>query len=253
MESAFLVFGDLPRDTADKESRAIMDIVEEVSHTSKEAAREEIALMHEENHVTNTLESSELDVLSSNAKNCVFVRETEEAGSLSLPPLLPESGLRQSLVFATEMPKLQLEEPQMGTEFGYDLSKSAVQTKSIAASVPDTIVLEEVNELKNRGSKPGAESEIISFSGIFRETIREELFTFYDAKPSVLKPMPNFNGVKTLASDASVLDGNRFSFRMRNSTSKEAELSSQNPHYSAGCAIQKFFLLALSCNIARIP
>lgn len=265
MESAILGFGDLHKETSEKESRATMDIVEEVSHASKdkEAPWQEIALMQEETHVTNTSESSRLDVLSSNAKNRVSVRETEEAGPSILPPLLSESGLLQPLVFATEMPELQLEERQMETEFGYDLSTPVVQTKSIAASVPDTIALEGVNERKNRGGRPGEESEVISFNGIFRDTIREELYTFYEAKQSVMKPMPNFNGIKTLASNASLLDGNGVSFQMRNATSKEADLSAQNSHSSAGYAIQKFliicrllwtfFLLALPCNIARNP
>eukprot|EP00261_Vitis_vinifera_P033219 XP_019074462.1 PREDICTED: pentatricopeptide repeat-containing protein MRL1, chloroplastic isoform X2 [Vitis vinifera] len=246
MESAILGFGDLHKETSEKESRATMDIVEEVSHASKdkEAPWQEIALMQEETHVTNTSESSRLDVLSSNAKNCVSVRETEEAGPSILPPLLSESGLLQPLVFATEMPELQLEERQMETEFGYDLSTPVVQTKSIAASVPDIIALEGVNERKNRGGRPGEESEIISFTGIFRDTIREELYTFYEAKQSVMKPMPNFNGIKTLASNASLLDGNGVSFQMRNATSKEAELSAQNSHSSADYVEGK---MSLSC------
>ncbi|XP_034681368.1 pentatricopeptide repeat-containing protein MRL1, chloroplastic isoform X2 [Vitis riparia] len=246
MESAILGFGDLHKETSEKESRATMDIVEEVSHASKdkEAPWQEIALMQEETHVTNTSESSRLDVLSSNAKNCVSVRETEEAGPSILPPLLSESGLLQPLVFATEMPELHLEEREMETEFGYDLSTPVVQTKSIAASVPDIIALEGVNERKNRGGRPGEESEIISFTGIFRDTIREELYTFYEAKQSVMKPMPNFNGIKTLASNASLLDGNGVSFQMRNATSKEAELSAQNSHSSADYVEGK---MSLSC------
>lgn len=259
MESAILVFGDLQ--TSEKETRDIMNLVEEVSHASKDrdAAREEIALMHEEAHATNTSKSSGLDVLLSNAKTCVSVKDIEEAGLSILPPLVTESGLQQPLVFATEMPALQSEEHQIETKFGYDLSELVVQAKSVAASVPDTIALEEVdtialgevNEHKDRGSRPGEESEIISFSGIFRETIREELYTFYDAKPSVMKPMPNFNGIKKIASDASLLNGNGVSFQMRNS--KEAEVSAQNSQYSAGYGIQKFFFPALPCDIARNP
>ncbi|KAK9287449.1 hypothetical protein L1049_015870 [Liquidambar formosana] len=238
IEGWILVLGNSDKKTSEKECESLMDKMRESSHASGDSKAllrrsQESALMHEETLITKTSELPGSDVLASGASDCVFSEGSEIAG-LSLPPsVLSDSVLLQPLVSATEMLEVQMEGSRKGTEFDSELQTPMVEAKSSAPSIPVNNSHAELNDLKRPNHELGEEGDITIYNGFFRDSVREELYMFYEANQSVKKSMANSNGLKTLSSNASLLDSNILSSIMRHTILKGAELSAKDSLQSA--------------------
>uniref|UniRef100_A0A5B7AR55 PROP1-like PPR domain-containing protein n=1 Tax=Davidia involucrata TaxID=16924 RepID=A0A5B7AR55_DAVIN len=224
------IFGieDLERRTSRSGSKDSMKEMGEISHASEnkvgQLLTKEPALMHEEPLITNALESHGSDIIASSVGDSISSRKSEVMGLSLSHCVLYESGALQPVNCATEMPELEFEGCRQETDFGSDLHKLMVKEIPTVAPVPADNIGAVVDEHEKSNPELGEESETISYSSMFRESIREELYTFYEANQSV----ENLSGLNTLSSHASVRDSNSFYSLTRSSTTKGAKLLAQD-------------------------
>ncbi|OMO92877.1 hypothetical protein COLO4_17237 [Corchorus olitorius] len=212
--SQILENGDLQRETFAKETNNLAEKLREntEAHENKEVVFQfqETTVANEDLLLTKTSESSGADCL-------VFTADSpdasEESGISDIPfqpTVLLESGPLQPLMFATEMSELHIEEVESINEFEAGLPRIAVVPMSTASSVlekDDHVLVEE--------------SEVTRHYNIFKESVREELHTFYDADQAVENSLTNLNGLKPVSSHVS------FSTLKQNSERNRAQLSSK--------------------------
>ncbi|CAL5402224.1 unnamed protein product [Camellia sinensis] len=188
----------------------------------------ETALMSKETLITNTLESPGSNIITSSVSDSMSTRESEVTG-VSFPlPVLSESGVAQPLPCMREIPKLQFEKCAQETECASELPALIVKTQSSAATGLVNYTHTEVDEHKRPIGELGEVGEIISYGGIFRESGREGLYTFYETNQSAVKSMTNLNDRKMLSTHVALRDNNSFSSRMRKSTATGVKLSTHD-------------------------
>ncbi|XWS62682.1 hypothetical protein CRYUN_Cryun06bG0032000 [Craigia yunnanensis] len=219
-DSKIFVIGDLQRETFEKEKDGLTEKMGEVADASgcKEVLSQfqETTVVNDDSLLAKASESNGADCPSLNAN------DSEESGTtdLSLPPtVLLESGAVQSLVFATEMSELHFEEVERVNEFKADLPRLAVEPTSSASSV----LIEDTDALVGEG-------EVTRHYDIFRESVREELHTFYEADQLVAKSSTNLNGLILKPASSLVFspNSNSFSSQKQNSELNRAHLSAMN-------------------------
>ncbi|XP_059654043.1 pentatricopeptide repeat-containing protein MRL1, chloroplastic isoform X2 [Cornus florida] len=195
------VTGDLEWQMSVTESRDLMKATE-TGHASENELvqlQEESVLMHDENLITNTLESH---------------------------------GTLQSVNFVTEMPELEFEVCGQDPESHSNLQKLMAREKLTVASTPMRTALKEVNEHNKSTLELGKGSETIRSVSILKDSVREELYMYYEANQSAMKSIANLNGSNTLSSHTSVRVSKAISV-LRSSTTEGAKLLAKEFLYTA--------------------
>ncbi|THG19239.1 hypothetical protein TEA_025018 [Camellia sinensis var. sinensis] len=188
----------------------------------------ETALMSKETLITNTLESPGSNIITSSVSDSMSSRESEVTG-VSFPlPVLSESGVARPFPCMREIPKLQFEKCAQETECASELPALIVKTQLSAATGLVNCTHTEVDEHKRPIGELGEVGEIISYGGIFRESGREGLYTFYETNQSAAKSMTNLNDRKMLSTHVALRDNNSFSSRMRKSMATGVKLSTHD-------------------------
>ncbi|XWS55041.1 hypothetical protein CRYUN_Cryun10bG0140900 [Craigia yunnanensis] len=226
-----LDIGDLQRETFEKGKHGLTEKMREVTNASesKEMLSQfrEITVVNDDSLLAKASESNGADCLAFNA-NDSDVSEESGATDLPLPPaMLLESGAVQLLMFATEMWELHLKEVERVNEFEADLPRLAVEPMSSASS----LLVEHADVLIGEG-------EVTRHYDIYRESVREELHTFYEADQLLAKSSTNLNGLtlKPASSHVFSRNSNSFSSLKQNSELKWAQLSAKNSLQTAGYA-----------------
>ena len=234
-DSQIFVIGDLQRETFEKEKDGLTEKMREVTDASrsKEAISQfqETTVVNDDSLLAKASESNGVDCPSLNA-NDSDVSEESGTTDISLPPtMLRESGAVQPLVFATEMSE-HFEEVERVNEFEADLPRLAVEPTSTASSV----LIEDTDVLVG-------EDEVTRHYDIFRESVREELHTFYEADQFVAKSSTNGLILKPASSRVFSPNSNSFSSLKQNSELNRAQLSAKNSLQTAGCAIKRYVIM----------
>ncbi|KAK6253797.1 hypothetical protein QUC31_015517 [Theobroma cacao] len=220
-ESQVLDIGDLKKENFAKGKDDLKEEIKEATYASesKEALLQfqETTVANDDSLLHKTSDSSGADCLAVTA-NGFDVSEESGTTDLPLPPtVLLESGAVEPLMFAAEMSELHLEEVERVNEFEADLPRLAVEPESSASSV----LVKDAHVLVGEG-------EVTRHYDIFKESVREELHTFYEADQLVAKSSTNLNGLKPASSRVFSPNSNSFSSLMQNSELKRAQLSSKN-------------------------
>ncbi|XP_022727395.1 LOW QUALITY PROTEIN: pentatricopeptide repeat-containing protein MRL1, chloroplastic-like [Durio zibethinus] len=224
-DSQIIVIGDLQRETFVKEKNGLTEKMREVTDASgsQEALSQfqETTVVNDDSMLVKASESNGADCLAFNANDSDF---SEESGTTDLPrppTVLFESGAVQPLMFATEMSELHLEEFERVNEFEADFPRLAVEPSSVL--IEDVCLIEDVDVLVGEG-------EVTRHYDIFRESVREELHTFYEADQLVAKSSTNFNGLTLKAASSHVFSPNTKSFSSlkQNSVLNKSQLSVKN-------------------------
>ncbi|XP_022747971.1 pentatricopeptide repeat-containing protein MRL1, chloroplastic-like [Durio zibethinus] len=222
-DSQILDISDFQRETFEKEKDGLTEKMREVTDVSesKEVLSQfhEITVVNDDSLLAKASESNGADCFTFNANGSDV---SEESGTtvLPLPPtVLLESGVVQPLMFATEMSELHLEEIERVNEFKADLPRLALEPTSSASSV----FLEDADVLV-------AEGEVTRHYDTYKESVREELHTFYEAEQLVTKSSANLNSLtlKPVSSHVFSPNSNGFSSLKRNSELNRAQLSVKN-------------------------
>lgn len=215
-DSQILGLHNLQRATSTDKSIVLKEKMIENSHVSKDKASLETALMSERRSTTGTSELASFDILASSTRNSVFSEEFEVVDLPCSAPLHSEVETPQSVLSATRMSELQVEQCLKETNSGFELPLVTVETKSNMFS---SSVLNDAPVEKKDHENPDQH---------FRESVREDLYTFYDDNLSVTKSMSNLTSPERSSSHFSILDGKSFSSLIRSTMLKEAEFSSQD-------------------------
>ncbi|KAF8405356.1 hypothetical protein HHK36_010260 [Tetracentron sinense] len=189
-------------------------------------------LMHEETLITEASHSPDSDVLASSANGFVSTKETEVAG-LTLPLMvLGKSGVLEPESSAMELSKLQVEGRRKETGLDTELPLLVAETTSSVSGITIEDALAEKNQYYIPKHEVGEEGElqVSGYRGFFRESVREELYTFYGDNQSGVRSISNFNGLKTISPCTSLPDSNSFSSLIRLNTPKGTELLTQDSH-----------------------
>lgn len=224
-DSQILGVHSLQRETSTGKNIDLKEKMIENSHVSNDIASLETALMSERKSITGTSELASFDILASSSRNSVF---SEEFKVVDLPcsgPLHSEVETPQSVLSAARMSELQVEGCPKETNSDFELPLITVETKSSTFSSP---VLNDVPAEMKDHENPDQH---------FRESVREDLYTFYDENLSVTKSMSNLTSPERSSSHFSILDGKSFSSLIRSTMLKGAEFSSQDSFQDAGYAI----------------
>ena len=233
-----LDIGDLKRETFEKGKHGLLEKMKEVTDASERkevlSQFQEITVVKDDSLLAKASESNCADCLAFNA-NDSDVSEESGTTDLPLPPtVLLESGAVQLLMFATEMSELHLEEVERVNEFEADLPRLAVESASCASSV----LIEDADVLVGEG-------EVTRYYDIFRESVREELHTFYEDDQLVAKSSTNSNGLTLKPASSHVFspNSNNFSSLKQNSELNMAQLSAKNSLQTAGYATKRHLSL----------
>ncbi|XVE48931.1 hypothetical protein DITRI_Ditri01bG0041500 [Diplodiscus trichospermus] len=220
-DSQSFVTGDLQRKTIEKEKDGLTEKIRNVTSSgSKEALSQfqETAVVNDDSLLAKASEPNGAGCLSFNGNDDSDVSEQSETTDLHLPPTeLLESGALQPLMFGTETSGLRLEEIEQVNEFESGLLRLVVEPTSGASSV----LIEDADVLVGEG-------EVTRHYDIFRESVREELHTFYEADQLVAKSSTNVNGLKPASSHVLSPNSNSFSSLKQNSELNRAQLSATN-------------------------
>ncbi|KAF9684442.1 hypothetical protein SADUNF_Sadunf04G0118700 [Salix dunnii] len=233
--SHFLHFGGLHREAREVEIQGSVEKASESSHefTEKEThvQFQETASLHDSSRLIKAVESSGTNFVAANVCDNLVVEESEadDRRVSPLPSELSESGSASPLIFATQMTELTLEKSGEEIEFGSEMFESVVQVKSDAVLVP----------VDNESAE---KAELSSYNGAISQSVREDLYTFYEANQSVVKSASNL-GLKETSSHASLPKSKRFSSLKMNTGLETEDLSSQQPLQAAD-HIQKTMPLA---------
>lgn len=229
------VFGDCQRETFEKGKDGLTEKIREVIHSS--GSEEELSQFQE----TTVLNGDFLLAKGSesNGADCLAFNANGSGESptidLPLPPnVLLGSGAVQPLMFATELSELNTEDVERVNEFEVGLPGLAGEPKVSASSV----LIEDADVLVREG-------EVRRHYDIFRESVREELHTFYEADQLVAKSSTNGNGMTLKPTSSYVLspNGNSFSSLKQSGELNQAQLLAKNSLQSAGYAIIRHLLL----------
>ena len=239
------VFGGLRKG---KERNRLRDKIGDSSHASKDEEvpllSQNSALIDEEALVTKTLPLPGSDVLTSSISD----------SSHTNGPVFDSCAV-QPLSFAKEMTALQVEGPEEEIDSDLELPTLMDNIELNASSVNINNSPAEVNAYDKANDEHGEEGKTISDSVFIGESVREEIYMFYEANESVEKSTASSSTLKSFSHHASVLNGNKYSSLMRSSAIRGAELSAQVSLQTTGNAIdntQNFiisgngFFLALS-------
>lgn len=195
---------------------------------------QESMLVHEGSLLTGTSNSLGVESLVSSVGGYVSPQESE-ATALPLPPLvLPEPSVVQPLMFATDMPELQVKKDQREIDVGTEFPGPTVNIKSIALLVSENNAHTEEYEERKLHRRLVEEGEKTTCYGVFQESVREEQYTFHGANQSVLKPLASLAAVQAISSYASPMNSYSLFSLKRNTEIKGAELSVQDSLQTAG-------------------
>lgn len=192
----------------------------------------ETAVMHKETLITDSLKSS--DIISFSTNDSILSRESEVANISSLPSSCYKSGALP-FSFATETLEMPLEGCEQETGVGSHLHMPVIQSEPITAWVPSNNAQAGVQELEKPNHEVVEETEISSYNGIRGESVRKELYTFYEEKQSAMKPVGTINGLKSISSNGSLQHNNSFS--SSKSSTIGAKLFAPNFLHTAGYAL----------------
>ncbi|XP_057511939.1 pentatricopeptide repeat-containing protein MRL1, chloroplastic-like [Actinidia eriantha] len=185
-------------------------------------------LMPEETLSADTVESPGFSIIASSVGDSMSSRESEVTGFSSPPFVITQTCVPQPLPCMTDIPKQQFDGYAKENEFVSELHALIANAPSSEANGLVYNVRVEVDDYKRPFCELSEVDEIISYGGIFRESGREGLYTFFKANQSAVKSKSKLNGLKTLSSHASLQDKNSFSSQMRKSTTNGVKLSNQD-------------------------
>lgn len=131
-------------------------------------------------------------------------------------------------VFAAQ---LKAEKSRKETEFDSEFPEVMVKMKSSTASV----------SVNHESVEKGGLSSY--YGGDVKESIREDLYTFYGGNQSVMESPSIVNGLEAASSHAYPLTGSNFSLLNVNTAIKKVELSAQPSLQSTGYAIKSIYLI----------
>ncbi|KAJ8764976.1 hypothetical protein K2173_010443 [Erythroxylum novogranatense] len=172
--------------------------------------REEVAQVQESLLVQNSSISLEPENSPDSCNNLVL--EESEAPTVSTSVLSKSVGV-VPLVFATGMPELASEVSEKETGFDSELPRLE-KTVSVTASV-------------ERNHESGEKGDLSSYIGILKESIPEDLYTFYGESQSIFQSPSNLNGFKTISSLASTVKSNNVSLLKTDQVHRGEELSTE--------------------------
>ncbi|XP_031285000.1 pentatricopeptide repeat-containing protein MRL1, chloroplastic-like [Pistacia vera] len=230
--------------TTSRENEYLMENV--TNQVSKEENAhhqiQESSLVHEGSLLTGASNSLGVESLVSSNGDYASPQESEATALPIAPHVLPESSVVQPLMFANEMPELQLEKDQRETYVDTELPELTVNITSIASLVPENNAHTEVDDERKSHQKLVEEDEITTFYGVFQESVREEQYTFHGANQSVLKPLASLAAVKAISSHASPMNSYSLFSLKRNTEIKGAELSVPDTFQTAEYVEEKITL-----------
>ncbi|XVF45446.1 hypothetical protein PTKIN_Ptkin02bG0207000 [Pterospermum kingtungense] len=182
---------------------------------------QETTVLNDDSLLAKGSESNGADCLAFNANG------SEESATIDLPlppNVLLGSGAVQPLMFVTEMSELNKEDVERVNEFEADHPRLAVEPKVSTSSV----LVEDADVLVGEGAVRG-------HYDIFRESVREELHTFYEADQLVAKSSTKLNGLTLKSTSSHVLspNSNSFSSLKQSSELNQAQLLAKNSLQSA--------------------
>lgn len=225
-----LGFGELHKG---KERNRLRDEIGDSSHAYEDEEApllfQNSALIDEEALVTKTLLPPGSDVLTSSISDSSYTNG----------PVFDSCAV-QPLTFDKEMTALQVEGPEEEIASDLELPTLMDNIELNAASVNINNSPAEVNAYNKANEEHGEEGKTISDSVFLGESVREELYMFYEANESVTKSMASSSTLKSFSHHASVLNSNKYSSLMRNS----AQVSLQ----TAGNAIDNIQKFIISMN-----
>jgi len=195
------------------------------------------ALIDEEVLVTKTLLPPGSDVLTSSSSDY----------SDTNGPVFDSCAV-QPLSFAKEMTALQVEGPEEEIASDLELPTLKDNIELNGASVNINNSPAEVNAYNKANNEPAEEGKTVSDNVFLGESVREELYIFYEANESVTQSMASSSTLKSFSKHASVLNSNKYSSSLRTSALRGAELSAQVSLQTAGNAIDNIQKFIVSIN-----
>ncbi|KAM7482698.1 hypothetical protein LguiB_007281 [Lonicera macranthoides] len=188
-------FRDIQEDTSASENKVSIKEMRKICHNSRDEVVllrfKETAVMHKETLITDSLKS-------------------EVANISSLPSSHYKTGALP-FSFATETLEMPLEGCEQETGFGSHLHMPVIQADPITTWVPSNNAQAGVQELEKPNHEVVEETEISSYDGIRGESVRKELYTFYEEKQSAMRSVGTINGLRSISSNGFLQHNNSFS------------------------------------------
>jgi len=146
------------------------------------------------------------------------------------------------------MTALQVEGPEEEIASDLELPTLEGNIELNGASVNINNSPAEVNAYNKANNEPAEEGKTVSDNVFLGESVREELYIFYEANESVTQSMASSSTLKSFSKHASVLNSNKYSSSLRTSALRGAELSAQVSLQTAGNAIDNIQKFIVSIN-----
>ncbi|XP_042507893.1 pentatricopeptide repeat-containing protein MRL1, chloroplastic isoform X2 [Macadamia integrifolia] len=198
-ESRIIAFGKLNGEDPMKREKAT---AEETCQNGQIVEEEEVQLsqcqmttmMHEETLSTKSLKSPGSGVHPRDMRKNIYTEETEGM-DLTIPSLVLDEVVPLGEVkFAMEILDLPLEEAEKEVGLGSELPRLKVESVYGASTPPERVALAKTVQGYKAKHEGGRGSEVkISGCNFFRQSVREDIYTFYEGKPAGLRSASNFN------------------------------------------------------------
>ncbi|KAJ4965436.1 hypothetical protein NE237_017285 [Protea cynaroides] len=198
-ESWFLAFGKLNGENPMKREKATAEKTGQNGQISEEEevqlSQQTTTMMHEDTLSTKALKSLGSGFHPYDTTKTIYTAETE-AMELPIPYLvLDEVCPWGELHSAMEMLELPLEEAQKEVHVDSELPRLKVGSVYSVSAPPERVALAEtvqVYKAKHEESQ-GSQVKVSGCNRFFRQSVREDIYTFYEGKPSRMRSMSNFN------------------------------------------------------------
>ncbi|XP_043711552.1 pentatricopeptide repeat-containing protein MRL1, chloroplastic isoform X3 [Telopea speciosissima] len=168
---------------------------EETGQNGQIAEEEEVQLsqcqmttmMHEETLSTKALKLLGSGVLPYDMSKNIYTAETEGM-DLTIPSLVLDKVVPLGEVkFAMEMLELPLEEAKKEVGVGSEFPRLKVESVYRASTPPERVALAKTFQGYKAKHEGGQGSEVSGYNFFFRQSVREDIYTFYEGKPSGLR------------------------------------------------------------------